>query len=412
MSYSSRPGRSFAPRNSKPAYGRSGGGGGGGNRRRSSYKKSTKQIHSSKFIRVATDIKEHVIIAEHKFSDFDLHPTVAKNLAAKGYEQPTPIQDQAVPAGLRGEDILGIAGTGTGKTAAFGLPIINALLTNPGSCALIVAPTRELAEQIEAELGQLAKSSGIRGALLIGGTNIGRQIRELGVKPQLVVGTPGRILDHVKRGTLKLNRCNLIALDEVDRMLDMGFIDDVTEIVTGCAPERQSFFFSATMDSKVTSLLSRFSADTTVIALQTSSSPSERVHQDVVRFHKHSDKLDKLHEVLLAQGVTKAIIFDETQRDVEALHEALRTRGFSTGSLHGGKSQSQRQRTLAQFKQNNLDILVATDVAARGIDVDNVSHVINYTAPSEYEDYIHRIGRAGRAGKTGYALTFINESAY
>ncbi len=411
MSYSSRPGRSFAPRNAKPAYGRSGGGGGGGNRRRSSYKKNTKQIHPSKFIRVATDIKEHVIIAEHKFTDFDLHPTLAKNLAAKGYEQPTPIQDQAVPAGLRGEDILGIAGTGTGKTAAFGLPIINALLLNPGSCALIVAPTRELAEQIEAELGYLAKSSGIRGALLIGGTNIGRQIRELGSKPQLVVGTPGRILDHVNRGTLKLDRCNLIALDEVDRMLDMGFIDDVTEIVTGCAKERQSFFFSATMDSKVTSLLQRFSADTTVIALQ-SSAPSERVHQDVIRYHKHSDKLDKLHEVLINENVTKVIIFDETQRDVESLHEALRVRGFTSGSIHGGKSQSQRQRTMAQFKDNKLDVLVATDVAARGIDVDNISHVINYSAPSEYEDYIHRIGRAGRAGKTGYALTFVNDSAY
>jgi superfamily II DNA/RNA helicase len=328
------------------------------------------------------------------------------NLEAKGYITPSPIQDQAIPAGLAGRDVIGIASTGTGKTAAFALPILQRLIREPSAAALIIAPTRELAQQIEDECRELAKNSGLLGALLIGGTNMGGQLRDLRDNPRIVIGTPGRIKDHLQRRTLKLHNFDMVVLDEVDRMLDMGFVNDVTEILSHLAQKRQSFFFSATMDPRVRRLIDTFTHDPLLISLKASST-SENVHQDIVRYKGNIDKMDKLHDLLLKQEVQKAIVFDETQRSVERLGKELTSRGFSAEAIHGGKSQGQRQKALRRFKKNEVNILVATDVAARGIDVIDTTHVINFSVPKMYDDYIHRIGRAGRAGRTGNALTFV-----
>jgi superfamily II DNA/RNA helicase len=363
-------------------------------------------IDPSRFIKTATAGEAEVYIPKHEFSDFAISGLLKSNLAAMGYVTPSPIQDQATPAGLAGRDVIGIASTGTGKTAAFALPILHRLISDTSSSALIIAPTRELAQQIEEECRTLAKNSGLAGTLLIGGTNMGGQLKDLRHNPRIVIGTPGRIKDHLKRGTLKLNRFNMVVLDEVDRMLDMGFISDVTEILSHLAQKRQSFFFSATMDPRIRKLIDTFTHDPIHISLKASAT-SENVHQDVVRYRGNTDKLDKLHNLLLLEGTQKVIVFDETKRAVERLGKELVDRGFSAEAIHGGKSQSQRQKALRRFKKNEVSILVATDVAARGIDVVDTTHVINYSVPKMYDDYIHRIGRTGRAGQVGHALTFI-----
>lgn len=363
-------------------------------------------INPERFIKAASAEQADKYMPLNRFEDFAIDQLLKSNLAGKGYTEPSPIQDQAIPAGLAGQDIIGIANTGTGKTAAFAIPVLQRLITENSSYALIIAPTRELAEQIEGECKLLAKGSGLFGTLIIGGTGMGNQLRDLRQNPRIVIGTPGRIKDHMQRGTLKLDRFNMLVLDEVDRMLDMGFIRDVTDILSHTNISRQSFFFSATISNQVRGLIERFTKDPFTIALQASSA-SENVHQDVVRYQTSADKIDKLHNLLIQDNVSKALIFDETQRGVERLNKELIARGFSAESIHGGKSQGQRQRALAKFKQNQISVLVATDVAARGIDVADISHVINFSIPKAYDDYIHRIGRAGRAGQIGHALTFV-----
>lgn len=382
---------------------------GGNNRRRNNSRKPRKDyIHPSRFVKAAKPIEEVAYEPKHRFEDFAMHPLIRSNIKNKGFLIPSPIQDQTIPVGLAGRDVIGIANTGTGKTVAFAVPVLDRLLTNAQSRALIVAPTRELAQQIEQECRMLGKGSGLYGTLLIGGSNMGPQLRDLRYDPRIVIGTPGRIKDHIERGTLKLSSFNMVVLDEVDRMLDMGFIEDVTEILEQLAPGRQSFFFSATLDHKVRALIDYFANDALMVSVKTGDT-SDNVHQDIVCYDTQESKIVQLHDILIKQEVAKVIIFDETQRSVERLGRELSTRGFKVDDIHGGKTQGQRQRALDRFKKNEVNILVATDVAARGIDVADVTHVINYTTPQRYEDYIHRIGRAGRAGRTGYALTFVTE---
>jgi ATP-dependent RNA helicase RhlE len=372
---------------------------------RSGAKRRGEYIDPSRFVRAATPVAAVEYKPVNRFEDFEVNSLLKSNLAAKGFLLPTPIQDQTIPRALEGRDIIGIANTGTGKTAAFALPVLHSLMLDQKSRALIIAPTRELAQQINDEFRSIAKGSGLSAALLIGGTNIVPQLRDLRGNPQVVIGTPGRIKDHLERASLRLNGFKFVVLDEVDRMLDMGFINDVRSILSELSPERQSFFFSATLDDKVQSLIQSFSQAPVIISLKTSEG-SENVNQDVVRFAGPHDKLDKLHNILL-QGEIKAIIFDETQRSVERLSKELVDRGFEADAIHGGKSQGQRQRALDRFKSNKVKVLVATDVAARGIDIADITHVINFSQPQSYQDYIHRIGRAGRAGRVGHALTFI-----
>ena len=364
-------------------------------------------ISTDRFIAVAKPTQAEDYTAQHRFKDFAVDAGIHRNLEAKGFEVPTPIQDQAIPLALSGKDIIGIANTGTGKTAAFAIPAVHTLFTDREARALIVAPTRELAQQIEQECRSIGKDGPFRGALLIGGTGMGNQLRDLQAKPRLVIGTPGRIKDHVQRGTLKLDRFNIAVLDEVDRMLDMGFLPDVSFILKSLAPERQSYFFSATMDPRVQGLIRTFARDPQTVSVK-SAEGSDHVNQDVVRYSGTHDKLDKLHDLLLKDEVAKVIVFDETQRNVERLSKELSARGFTADAIHGGKTQGQRQRALDSFKKSRTKILVATDVAARGIDVADITHVINYSQPQSYQDYVHRIGRAGRAGRVGYALTFVN----
>lgn len=374
----------------------------GGNKRHGEY------IDPSRFVAVAKPTQAVDYAPKYRFADFQIDQRVQANLATKGFVIPSPIQDQTIPLGLEGRDVIGIANTGTGKTAAFAIPVIQALMTRQNSRALIVAPTRELAQQIEQECRSIGKGGGFTGAILIGGTGMGTQLRDLRNKPRLVIGTPGRIKDHMERRTLQLDQFNLVVLDEVDRMLDMGFLPDVSYILKALAPERQSFFFSATMDPRVQGLIRTFSNNPETVSVKSGES-SDHVNQDVVRYGGTHEKLDKLHNILIREDVAKVIVFDETQRSVERLSNELVARGFAADAIHGGKTQGQRQRALDSFKASKTKILVATDVAARGIDVADITHVINYSQPQSYQDYVHRIGRAGRAGRVGHALTFINQ---
>lgn len=399
---SARPKRAFSP---STRTGSSGGGRGG----RSSGRGPQKQyIHPSKFIAEARLVEEMQYTAVHTFNDFKVEQLIKDNLAKKGYTIPSPIQDQTIPLGLQGKDIIGIANTGTGKTAAFAIPVINSLLQNKVGGVLIVAPTRELAEQIEDEIRSIAKGSGLTGALLIGGSSMGKQLRELKARPRVVVGTPGRIKDHIERGTLKLDRFSMVVLDEVDRMLDMGFLPDMRAILETVASERQSFFFSATFDAKVRGIIEEFSNDPITVSVKTGDT-SANVHQNIVEYSGKEDKMAKLHDALLHETSEKVIVFEDTKHQVERLGKELQLRGFKAESIHGGKSQSQRQRALRAFKESKVTVLVATDVAARGIDVPDVTKVINFSQPQTYDDYTHRIGRAGRAGRVGHALTFVEK---
>jgi ATP-dependent RNA helicase RhlE len=365
-------------------------------------------IHPSRFVKAAKPVEEDVYEPTHMFADFAVNDLIKQNIATKGFTAPSPIQDQAIPVGLNGQDIIGIANTGTGKTVAFAVPVLHKLMENKDARALIVAPTRELAQQIEQEFRMLAQKSGLFGAVLIGGAPMGPQLRDLRSNPQIVIGTPGRIMDHMQRGSLDLSGFDMAVLDEVDRMLDMGFVNDVRTILGELKQERQSFFFSATLDGRVRDLINTFAKDPVSISVKTGNT-SENVHQDIVCYVTNTDKIEQLHEILNREEVAKAIIFDETQRSVERLSRELPDRGFKADDIHGGKTQGQRTRALNRFKKNDITILVATDVAARGIDVADITHVINYTTPQSYEDYVHRVGRAGRAGRVGYALTFVTE---
>ena len=391
----------FKKRNYKGGSWRAGGGRrNGGNRGRSQV------IDPSRFVKAAKVQEQVEYVPKNGFGDFALAHQIQKNLTHKGYLTPTQIQDQSIPAALSGSDIVGIANTGTGKTAAFLLPMLNALAKNQSQPMLVLAPTRELAQQIDQEFRQFAFGMKIFSAVLIGGSSFGRQLGELRRRPAMIIGTPGRIKDHLERGTLKLDTVQAIALDEVDRMLDMGFINDIRTILGKTPADKQSFFFSATMSPTIEGLIRTFTHDPVNIMAKTADT-SDNVEQSVVRFGSESDKVEKLHDVLIEETTQKVLVFRETKRSVEKLKDALAQRGFDVETMHGNKSQGQRQRALRKYKQSEVSIMIATDVAARGIDVADITHVVNYDVPQTYDDYTHRIGRAGRAGRQGFALTFV-----
>ncbi len=348
---------------------------------------------------------EQLYTAVHTFADFPFNPIIQKNIAATGFTSPTPIQDQAIEKMLAGQDVIGLAATGTGKTAAFLLPIIQKIAEDPQQKAIIITPTRELASQIIDEGRTFSRGLHCYFALIIGGVPLGRQISDIRRGSQIVVGTPGRIKDLTERGVIHLNQYQTIVLDEVDRMLDMGFINDISGIIAQLPQKRHSLFFSATMSPAAQKLAESFLVNPATVRVSTQSA-SINVDQDVVRIAGRN-KIDVLHDLLKSPGFDKVLVFGRTKHGMNKLSEALEERGFKTAAIHGNKSQSQRQRALDSFKANRIQILLATDVASRGIDIDNVSHVINYELPETYEDYIHRIGRTGRANKTGIALTFI-----
>lgn len=351
---------------------------------------------------------EHIIeefTPIHSFSDFQIHPQLKQNITNKGYITLTPIQDAAISPILEGKDVVGIANTGTGKTAAFLIPLINKVLKNEGEKVLIITPTRELAVQVEQELKDLSRGTRIRSVICIGGVGINAQINRLREKFNFVVGTPGRLKDLENRRHLDFYSFRSIVLDEVDRMLDMGFITDVTYIVARLSRERHSLFFSATLPEKVRKIMQDFSNNPLIISLNSRPTPAN-VYQDIVRLNGR-EKIDVLDELLTNREFEKVLVFGRTKRGIDRVANTLIERNVTVAIIHGNKSQGQRHKALELFKNNKVQVLLATDIASRGLDIKDVTHVINYDLPETYEDYIHRIGRTGRANKKGSALTFI-----
>lgn len=364
-------------------------------------------ISHSKFVQKAVITEEtESFKAEHLFSDFNINEKLKQVIATRGYTSPTPIQDKIIPQILFGKDVVGIANTGTGKTAAFLIPLIDKVLRDPRENILIIAPTRELAIQIQAELDAFTPNMNIFSVCTVGGVSLYKQISELKYKNNFIIGTPGRIKDLVEQGKIRLSTFNTIVLDEADRMLDMGFVNDMKFLMAKMPEQRHTLFFSATLSPEIERLISSFLKDEVRISVKVQDS-SKNVDQDVVRIGTRP-KIDVLHDLLIQADFKKVIIFGKTKHGVEKLSIELEKRGFKSVSIHGNKNHSNRQRSLKMFKDNNTQVLVATDVAARGLDINDVTHVINYDLPATYDDYVHRIGRTGRAGKTGKALTFVN----
>lgn len=343
---------------------------------------------------------------QNAFSDFNISEALQKNIQRRGYTTPTPIQDQIIPHILEGRDAVGIANTGTGKTAAFLLPLLNKVLGNASEKVLIIVPTRELALQVRDELMAFAGNLRIYSSLCIGGTSIHRQIESLKRGQHFVIGTPGRIKDLNLRKKIRFEAFTNIVLDEVDRMLDMGFVHEIRAIIQALPQKRQSLFFSATMNDRVKEIMAGFLTNPVSISVKTQETTAN-VIQEIVKMQGRS-KIEVLLNMLNSEEFSKVLVFGRTKHGTERLSRDLQQRGFRVNAIHGNKSQGQRQRALTEFKTNKLQALIATDVVARGLDVDNISHVINYDLPESYEDYVHRIGRTGRADKTGVALTFID----
>ena len=370
----------------RPQSGRGGNGRGG---------RKMPTFNPSQFINTnPVEVVQEVYTPKHTFATFGLHDRLANTLSGIGRTIPTPIQDQVIPEILRGHDVIGLAETGTGKTAAFLLPLIHKTLHVRGSQTLIIAPTRELALQIQEELRTLTPGMHISSVIVVGGMNISPQIRALRHHNHFIIGTPGRILDLLGRKVLKTSGITSVVLDEADRMFDMGFIRDIREILAATPKERTTLCFSATMPTEVTSLVHDCMKNPITISVK-KKDVTDSIEQNVVRY-QHHEKFEKLCSLLADSSFRRVIIFGSMKHSVEKLAQQLTAHGIEADSIHGNKSHSQRQRALKRFKSGNARVLVATDVAARGIHVDGVSHVINYDLPNTFEDYVHRIWRTGR----------------
>jgi len=349
--------------------------------------------------------KLQVMAIKNNFADFAVDQRIKLNVKTKGYLIPTPIQDQIIPFIIEGNDVVGIANTGTGKTAAFLIPLIHKVIKNNREKVLVITPTRELAAQIQAEFTDLAKNLGLYSTLCIGGMAMGRQIQRLRQLNHFVIGTPGRLKDLEQRRVLRLSGFTAIVLDEVDRMLDMGFINDVRFLISFLPKIHQSLFFSATIEGRVRDVMAKFLTNPKIVSVKTTD-VANNVNQTIVRLAGRN-KIDVLHDLLIKPGFDKVLVFGRTKWEMEKLAKTLVERGFKATAIHGNKSQGQRQRALNQFKTGAVKILLATDVAQRGLDIEAVSHVINFDLPETQEDYIHRIGRTGRADKTGIAISLV-----
>ena len=344
------------------------------------------------------------------FSSFGLHPQILQSLERLKFTTPTPIQSKVIPVALEGKDILGSAQTGTGKTGAFGLPLVSKLLNNPNSSALVMTPTRELATQVINMIDSFSdkKQKSIKSALLIGGEHISKQFQQLRSGPRLIVGTPGRINDHLTRGSLKLDQIDFLVLDETDRMLDMGFLPQIDKIVSLLPKQRQTLLFSATMPKNITALSKKYLNQPVVISVNTTATPILNLKQETI-YVTESDKYEHL-TANLDKRDGSIIIFVKTKFGADKIAKRLRQEMHSADSMHGGLSHSQRERTISDFRNSKFRIMVATDVAARGLDIAHIKHVINYDLPQCPEDYIHRIGRTARAGSSGSALCLVAPS--
>ncbi len=369
------------------------------------------RIDFSRFIKKGTHVEEKPYVSKHSFTDFPFNSQLYKNIERAGYKSPRPIQDQAILSIMEGKDVFGMANTGTGKTAAFLLPLIEKIAKTKGQnkreTVLIMAPTRELALQIESDFKNLAFGFGMFSVACVGGLPIMKQIREIKMGVSFVIGTPGRLRDLIEKKVLDLSTCHSVVLDEADRMLDMGFRDDMVYIIGKTPKEnRQTLFFSATLSPDIRKLTELYLVNPVFISV-ISGETAKNIDQDVIRVRTKEEKLEKLHEVLKKDGSDKVLIFREMKHSVDTLAKELAHMGFKVGGIHGDKRSKERIRILDSFKKDQINVLIATDVAARGLDIPDVTHVINYDVPQTYDTYVHRIGRTGRSGKKGTALTFV-----
>ena len=366
-------------------------------------------INPNQLIKRAVQKEEDEFVPGWSFDQMSLHPRLKKALHQKGYTNPTEIQEKTISTLIEGRDLLGIAKTGTGKTAAYLIPVIHRLLSGDRPFqSLILVPTRELALQVEGEFNSLTKGLGFAAACFVGGKSISNDFRKLRMMNHLVVGTPGRLIDLMNRGVLRLNSFSLLVIDEFDRMLDMGFIQDVNRIVAAVQDREQTLLFSATLDKTQRKMIDELLTNPVEVNINYTDISGDHIDQDIVRVGSNEDKFAVLLSMLHQEEFTRVLLFADTKRMVERMGLQLQRSGIRTEVIHGDKSQYMREKALNSFKKGQVQVLVATDVAARGLDISDVTHVINYQLPRDYESYVHRIGRTGRAGKEGKAFTFVN----
>ncbi|WP_035445017.1 DEAD/DEAH box helicase, partial [Atopococcus tabaci] len=349
-----------------------------------------------------------------KFTELNLAPELLQSIERMGFEEMSPIQEQTIPLALEGHDVIGQAQTGTGKTAAFGLPMLQKIDTKNRSVqGLVIAPTRELAIQVQEELFRLSRDKRVRVQAVYGGADIRRQIRALKDGAHIVVGTPGRMLDHIRRKTLRLDGVQTLVLDEADEMLNMGFIEDIESIIKEVPETRQTLLFSATMPEPIKRIGVKFMKNPELVRIKTKTLSAANIEQYFTKA-RDNEKFDVMTRLMDIQNPEASIVFARTKRRVDELARGLEMRGYNAEGIHGDLSQSKRMSVLKSFKQGNVDILVATDVAARGLDISGVTHVYNFDIPQDPESYVHRIGRTGRAGAKGVSVTFVtpNEMSY
>ncbi len=366
-------------------------------------------INPMVFVRKATANNENSYIASRNIKNLPVHRSIITNLLNKGYQNPTEIQDKTLEAILEGKDLIGLAQTGTGKTGAFLIPLINNLLNNKAAFqVMVVAPTRELAIQTDREFQMISKGLNLFSTSLIGGTSVNMDLRKLRRPCHFVIGTPGRLTDMVRQGALNLNNFSTLVLDEFDRLLEMGFSHDINQLVDGMSNRQQTILFSATEDKSQKQLLNKLLDNAVEIRVRKGNSSPGTIDQDIVSVNNGENKMDVLLSMLRDNTFKKVLLFAETKRRVSRICRDLRRAGIKADEIHGDKSQNYRTNALNSFKNMKIQVLVATDVASRGLDISQVSHVINYQQPRNMDSYIHRIGRTGRAGKSGKAITFIN----
>lgn len=342
------------------------------------------------------------------FQSFNLHPSITQALQSMNFETPTPIQAQSLPITLAEKDLIGCAQTGTGKTAAFSIPILTRLLESPEMTALVLAPTRELAEQIDLFWKKLSQfTQNTRSALLIGGCSIQTQVRHLSKRPRLIIATPGRLIDHLQRRSIQLSHVKILVLDEADRMLDMGFAPQLTQILRHLPRERQTLLFTATWEPHLDQVVGKHLKNPVRVVVGKTSQAAPKIRQSLIQT-THQEKNETLLDEL-NQREGSILVFTRTQSRTDRVARYLSSYGVSVNRIHGGRTQGQRNTALQAFRTGKIRVLVATDIAARGIDVSSISHVINYDLPQSPEDYIHRIGRTGRAGATGDAVSFVTQ---
>lgn len=371
--------------------------------------KKVSSINPNQLIKRAVQKDADEFVPGWSFDQMPLHPRLKKTLRHKGYTYPTEIQEKTIPILIEGRDLLGVAKTGTGKTAAYMTPIIHRLLSDPKPFqSLIIVPTRELAVQVEGEFNSLAKGLGFAAACFIGGKSISNDFRKMGRMNHLIVGTPGRLIDLMNRGVLRLHSFSLLVIDEFDRMLDMGFVQDVNRIVAAMQERKQTLLFSATLDKTQRKMIDELLTQPVEVNINYTDISGDHIEQDIVRVGSKEDKFEVLLNMLHQEEFTRVLLFADTKRMVERMGVQLQRSGIRTEVIHGDKSQYMREKALNSFKKGQIQVLVATDVAARGLDISDVTHVINYQLPRDYESYVHRIGRTGRAGKEGKAFTFVN----